>query len=269
MILRTLQKKEVNKILKDLEVNGFIKIDNFIKQKEVKKFLNLLKRIYSKGVNNNGLPARDSKDLRINNLAKRDKSFCDLISDPQLEKFLKPKLNDKFYRFLPNKVPNYILGGYNGRSSGDKLDLHIDSFIPFTGDYNNVILVLFVLEDMSGKNGATIIVPKSHKSGTFTDRSTKNIKVINAKAGDVLILDARTWHGTTDNKTDKSRWLITSAFYSWWMKQQVDFPKSMPKSILKKLTNKQKQLLGFCSIPPITESDRINTKCGYEVLKKY
>ena len=53
------------------------------------------------------------------------------------------------------------------------------------------------------------------------------------------------------------------------MKQQVDFPKSMPKSILKKLTNKQKQLLGFCSIPPITESDRINTKCGYEVLKKY
>ena len=44
------------------------------------------------------------------------------------------KLNDKYYRFLPDSVPNYILGGYNGRSSGDKLDLHIDSFMPYTGD---------------------------------------------------------------------------------------------------------------------------------------
>ena len=175
MILRTLQKKEVDKILRGLNLNGFIKIDNFIKQKQVKKFLNLLKKIYSNGVNNKGLPARDSKDLRINNLAKRDKIFCDLISDPQLEKFLKPKLNDKFYRFLPDKVPNYIIGGFNGRSSGDKLDLHIDSFIPFTGDYNNVMLVLFVLEDMSGKNGATIFSGSPSDPGSpITDNIITN-----------------------------------------------------------------------------------------------
>lgn len=267
MILRKLKKKEVNQILNNLRKNGFIKITKLIKPTKSKLLLNLLKKIYKKGVNNKGLPDRDSKDLRINNLAKRHKVFCDLISDPELEKFLKPKLNDKYYRFLPDSVPNYILGGYNGRSSGNKLDLHIDSFMPYRGDYNNAILVLFVLENMNGENGATIVVPKSHKTGTYTDRSTKNIKVINAEAGDVLILDARTWHGTTENKTTNSRWLITSAFYTWWMKQQVDFPKSMPKKILNKLTNKQKQILGFCSIPPINESDRINTKCGYEVLK--
>ena len=54
---------------------------------------------------------------------------------------------------------------------------------------------------------------KISQTGTYTDRSTKNIKVINAEAGDVLILDARTWHGTTENKTTNSRWLITSALY--------------------------------------------------------
>lgn len=263
-----MHKSEISKILENLKTKGFIKIENLIKPKKSKILLNLLNKIYKKGVNNKGLPGRDANDLRINNLAKRDKIFCDLISDPQLEKFLKPKLNDKYYRFLPDSVPNYILGGYNGRSSGDKLDLHIDSFMPYTGDYNNAILVLFVLENMSGENGATIVVPKSHKSGTYTDRNSKNVKVINANAGDVLILDARTWHGTTRNQSSKSRWLITSAFYTWWMKQQVDFPKSIPNPILKKLTNKQKQILGFCSIPPISESDRINTKCGYEVLKK-
>ena len=34
-----------------------------------------------------------------------------------------------------------------------------------------------------------------------------------------------------------------------------------------KLNNKQKQILGYCSIPPKSENDRINIKCGYEVLK--
>ena len=266
MIFRNINKKELSKIHTKLKKLGYIKIPKLIKRNKSLEYLSLLNKIYKKGVNNKGLPERDSSDLRINNLAKRDKRFCDLISDYQLEKIIKPILNDKYYRFLPNKLPNYILGGFNGRSSGDKLDLHIDSCMPYTGKYVSSMLVLFVLEKMSGKNGATIIVPKSHKSGEYTDRSTKNTKIINADPGDVLILDARTWHGTTKNKTNKSRWLITSAFYCWWMKQQVDFPKAMPKSILKKLSNKQKQLLGFCSIPPKSENERINIKCGYEVL---
>ncbi len=267
MILHKLNNTDENKIQSNLTKLGYCKIPNLIKKKYVNVLLSLLKNIYKKGVNNKGLPGRDSKDLRINNLAKRDKIFCDLISDPQLEKILKPILNDKFYRFLPPQVPNYILGGFNGRSSGNKLDLHIDSCMPYLGKYRSSILVLFVLEKMSDINGATVVVPKSHLSGTYTDRATKNIKVINASPGDVLFLDARTWHGTKENNTNSSRWLITSAFYAWWMKQQVDFPKSMPKKILNKLNKKQKQILGFCSIPPITEEDRINIKCGYEVLK--
>ena len=267
MILKNIDNPLIKKIHNDLIKFGYIKVSNLIKKKYVNKLLCELKQIHRSGVVNKGLPQRDSKDLRVNNLAKRNKIFCDLVSDPQLEKILKPILNDKYYRFLPPSVPNYILGGFNGRSSGNKLDLHIDSCMPYLGNYRSSMLVLFVLEKMSDINGATIIVPKSHLSGTYTDRKTKKIKIINAFPGDVLFLDARTWHGTTENKTNSSRWLITSAFYAWWMKQQVDFPKSIPKKIFKKLSNKQKQILGFCSIPPINEEDRINIKCGYEVLK--
>ena len=38
-----------------------------------------------------------------------------------------------------------------------------------------------------------------------------------------------------ENKTANSRWLITSTFYTWWMKQQVDFQNQCRK-ILNKLT---------------------------------
>ena len=110
-----------------------------------------------------------------------------------------------------DNLPNYILGGFNGRSSGYKLDLHIDSIIPFKGDYPTSFVVLFVLEKMSGENGATIVVPKSHLSGKYTNRLTKKFKVINANPGDVLLLDSRIKY-TTENTTDKSRWLINAVF---------------------------------------------------------
>ena len=40
-------------------------------------------------------------------------------------------------------------------------------------------------------------------------------------------------------------------------------PKSIPKKIYKKCNNIEKQLLGFSSIPPKNENERINTKRGY------
>lgn len=48
----------------------------------------------------------------------------------------------------------------------------------------------------------------SHQSGKYINKELKNVKIIKAKAGDVLFLDRRTWHGTKENKTKKSRWSI-------------------------------------------------------------
>ena len=136
-------------------------------------------------------------------------------------------LNDKYYRWLPDNLPNYILNSFNARSSGYELDLHIDSVVPFKGNYPISIIVLFVLEKMGSENGATVVVPHSHKSGTYTKRKTNKKKTISAKSGDILFLDTRTWHGTTENKTENSRWLLNAVFSLWSLKQQVDFQNSI------------------------------------------
>lgn len=272
-MLKKLSSKEFQKHKKNISILGYTKIDSFITPKYRKVFLKKIKdehkKINLKTYNVKGLPKRDAKDLRVYNLPERDKIFIDLISNKQIEKFLMPLINDPYYRMLPKNVPNYIVGSFTARSSGYKLDLHIDSMFPFLGNNPVSILILFVLEDMSEKNGATVLVPKSHQSGTYTDRKTKKIKIINAKSGDVLILDSRTWHGTTENKTNNSRWLINANITQWWLKQQVNIPKTIPKKIFSKLSNKQKQILGFCSIPPESEKDRVNTKCGYDFLKNF
>ncbi len=268
LFLNNLTKNKLTKIHSDLNDNGFSLIKKGINPSTINKIKSLVIKLHNQNKTKKykGLPDRDKKDLRIYNLPKRHKIFCDLIADSNLEKILIKGLNDQYYRWLPNDVPNYILQNFNARSSGYALDLHIDSVIPFKGKYPLSYIVLFVLEDMGKENGATVVVPRSHKTGRYTNRASKKIKVVDASAGDILILDSRTWHGTTENKTNKSRWLINAVFSIWSMKQQVDFPKTIPTKIFNKLNNKQKQILGYCSIPPKSENDRINIKCGYEVL---
>ena len=42
---------------------------------------------------------------------------------------------------------------------------------------------------------------------------------------------------------------------------------SIIHSIRYEMTDEQKQLIGYCSIPPSSEFERINFKCGYDCLK--
>jgi hypothetical protein len=186
-MLRTIYPNEKEDILNNLNVYGFSIVKNLVKKEKTKFLLSEINKIHKKQKlltkQLKGLPSRDSKDLRIYNLPKYGKIFIDLISNKELEKILIPLINDKYYRFLPNKFPNYIVNSLTARSSGYALDLHIDSWIPYQGNYPISILALFVLEDMYEENGATIFIPGSHQSGKYTNRSLKEKKLSKQNQG--------------------------------------------------------------------------------------
>jgi hypothetical protein len=271
-MLRKLSSKENNQHTNNLYRLGYTKVNQFMssKYKDVllKKVNEEHKKINIKTSDYIGAPKRSS-DLLVFNLVGKDKLFVDLIANQNLEKIIRPMLNDPFYNKIPNKHPNYIVSACTARSSGKELGLHIDSRIPFKGSQPLGFLVIFVLEKMDSKNGATVLVPKSHLSGKFPNKKTKNVKTIKGEPGDLLIFDTRIWHGTTSNQTTNSRWTINVVITQWWIKQQLNISHSIPKKIFSKLTNKQKQLLGFCSIPPNSVQERISVKCGYKFLKNY
>ena len=88
-----------------------------------------------------------------------------------------------------------------------------------------------------------------------------------ANAGDVIVWDSRLWHGSKKNIVKSSRWSLIATLGMWFLKPSMDIPKSIPQEIYKQLTDEQKSVMGCCSIPPINEFDRNNTKCGYDYLK--
>ena len=68
---------------------------------------------------------RDKNDKMVYHIQNKDK-IIDLISADPVSKIATQKLNDKYFRWLPETDPNYILHYYNADS---QLDLHIDTFI--------------------------------------------------------------------------------------------------------------------------------------------
>lgn len=260
----------VDNKIKEIERNGYCVIKNFLSKKKIKSLLSKVNFYYkkSKKLNYKGIPARDDEDKILYNLQNKDYEFIKTLNHKTVTTIAKYFLNDQYYRFLPKVKPNFIINYFNARSSGKKLDLHIDSWIPYGGDKTHMMQFVFLLENSTINNGCTIAVKKSHKSGKYTNRKTKKIIPITGNAGDLIIWDSRLWHGTFENKDKSSRWAIVVTLSSWWVKQAMDMPKGLPVKIYKKCNKVEKQLLGFCSLPPINEKERINTKCGYDVLNK-
>jgi ectoine hydroxylase-related dioxygenase (phytanoyl-CoA dioxygenase family) len=263
---RTISTTEREQILKELRVYGYCVVEKLIDAETVNELKQQVDKFWGDGASYKGVPNRDTYDKIVYNLQNKAKIFIDLLNIDDLHTVLMPKLNDPYYRFLPPDVPNYYLHYYNARSSGERLELHIDSHVPFTGERAIVMQSAFLLDDHNEGNGCTIVVPGSHLSGEFTDRELKNVKPVIAQAGDVVLWDSRLWHGTLENTTKASRWSLVATWGMWWIKPAMDITRGLPEEIYCQLDERQKQLLGYCCIPPANEKDRINTKSGYDAL---
>jgi len=261
--------QEIQPYLDDIDKNGYTVIKNVLSQDQIDNLLQLVKKFDQESDDSKYLnrPHYTLNDKFVFNLQNKHKDFIDVLDTPVIQSILQTKLNDPFYKYLPKEHPNYILSYYNARSSGAPLAMHTDTFLPSVDHRTWLMQAFFVLEDADEENGTTVVVPGSHKSGVFIDRDKEmNLVPLVAKAGDVVVLDSRLYHGTAENASDRTRWFLIATFSCWWVKQRTDMTKSIPNHIYQQLTDQQKVLMGFSSLPPYDEYERLNFKAGYEVF---
>lgn len=191
------------------------------------------------------------------------------FNHPILRSVLMAVLNDRWYKQIPQTAPNYILRGMIARNGGSEaLPLHIDSFIPGSGSHAWACQASFVLQDQVPENGCTVVVPGSHLFNRYAEQADRAQAVpVLTSAGDILIWDSRLWHGTTGNLSGETRWALISTFVRWWVKQNWDIPRALPESIYRQLTDEEKTIMGYCSMSPFNEYERIDIKGGYELFR--
>jgi len=133
--------------------------------------------------------------------------------------------------------PDFKLSSLNARSADPHSDegqpLHVDmAALPDQRGYW-VCNTIWLLDDFTASNGATRLVPGSHRWGTrpidvLADPMAPHPQevLLTGPAGSIAVMNSHLWHGGTANRTARPR-LAMHAFYCRRDKPQQQYQKAM------------------------------------------
>lgn len=114
---------------------------------------------------------------------------------------------------------------------------------------------VFMLDDFTEHNGATRVMPGSHKlrrSPPWGGAPLPGEVALCAPAGSVAIWLSNTWHRSGPNETDTARRAILCNYNLSWMRPFADFTSTLAPEVVPTLSNDARYLLGFAARAPRT-----------------
>lgn len=224
--------------LTDIEEQGFAVIPNWLDEERVTKLREDLRREVN--------PIRElmppeNKTVRAHNLLGKTRCVDDLVCDPRLVAIVQGVLGPHIQ--ISVVVMFDLLPGASAQG------LHQDDGLwpiprphpPFV--VNSVIAV----DEFTNENGATVLVPESHKWHDQPVRQPPDVETVQLemKPGTMLIWSGALWHGGGANRTNESRLAVDINFNLSYLRQQENQYIGVPREELPKMPEQLRRLIGY------------------------
>ncbi len=122
-----------------------------------------------------------------------------------------------------------------------------DQLIPLDKPHRAIVCnTMWALTDFSEDNGATRIVPGSHRADRSPDvtRSYDSVPARMQK-GDVLVWHGSLWHGGGANRTGAPRFGIAMNYCAGFIRQQENQQLGIPREIAARFSPRLRELVGY------------------------
>ncbi len=185
---------------------------------------------------------QDTTNQRIWNVLSRDPVFSDLVEHPGGLRLIRSVLG---WPALLGNISANITG-----PGGGEMVLHADQIFvptPWPTDPQGANIA-WCVDDFREDNGATRIVPGSHKWHRPPEPHEAQIETValEAPAGSMICFESRLWHKTGNNRTaDETR----AGIFAWYTKpiyrQQENWYLSLDPSVRQFASDEMLVLLGY------------------------
>lgn len=179
---------------------------------------------------------------RLANLVNKGRVFEEVILTPQVLDAMGHVLG-----------PRFKLSSLNVRSAEPYGDCgqpwHADSGAIADEAGYWVCNSVWMLDDFTSENGATHMVPGSHRWGRVPSPglydSLPGEQIVTGKGGTVVVMNAHMWHGGTANRTGTSRRAM-HVYYTRWDKPQQQYQKRLLSAeVQARLTPEARRILAL------------------------
>jgi hypothetical protein len=232
----------VQEIAEQVRRLGYAVLDGGYKKTELKQIIIEFERTRQRYVERWGelaLSAIDELHTIRAPICHGGESFRQLAFNAPLLALVGELIEGKFILNQQNGIINPPRQSYNqGAWHRDLPYQHFVSSSPLA------VNALFCIDDFTPDNGATFVLPASHKFAAFPsdDYVEQQALQIQAKAGQYIVLDCMLFHCGGFNRTDKARYAVNHVFTIPYLKQQINIPKNM---VYRGLSDEQMDILGF------------------------
>ncbi|MCW1958002.1 MAG: phytanoyl-CoA dioxygenase family protein [Mycobacterium sp.] len=108
---------------------------------------------------------------------------------------------------------------------------------------------IWAIDDFTGDNGATDIVPGSHLWGDRRPEPGQSRPVV-MPAGSCVFFLGTLWHGGGANRSDRPRLAVTAQYCEPWVRPQEAFTLSTTRATVRAVSEDIRRMLGYSIHPP-------------------
>ena len=118
-------------------------------------------------------------------------------------------------------------------------------FFPFPSGYEVQCNTLWAMTDFSEENGATRLVPGSHRHEDRLRLTESDTEPAEMEAGSVLFYTGSLYHGGGANRSAETRYGLNLTYARAWLRQEENQYLSVPPEIARELPESLLRLIGY------------------------
>ena len=191
-------------------------------------------------------PFEGLRSQRVYSLAGKGAAFLRLAEHPRVVALLDRML-----------MPNYLLSTFQSirLHPGEQAQpWHTDDafyFAPRPHALPLAISVIWALEEFTEDNGATEVIPGSHRWGMeHPDQRDFEYEPATMPAGSAIVFDASLWHRGGANQSSGSRLALSPQYCQAWLRPQESQLLIVPPDSARACSDRMRAMLGYSIHPP-------------------